>query len=134
MLNVNQRYKSNTTTTKIHVPYAQLLPYLVPKEIPLVVSPYGPKHNPNAYCAFHASYIWHSTDDCRLFKSRVQQLIDQKILSFFEEGPNIRTNPFPTHDGPMVNVVIEEECTKMIRGVTSVGEYRGQSRQQHYIV
>lgn len=91
--------------------YAQLLPYLVhqgaivPKEIPSTVYPYGPKYNPNASCAFHADYIGHSTEDCGLFKSRVQELTDQKALSFSEAGPNVIINLLPDHWGLVVNAV-----------------------------
>lgn len=49
--------------------------------------------------------------DCLVFKAKVQELIDWKILSFFEEQSNVRTHPFPGHNGQVVNVIEEEECT-----------------------
>lgn len=71
----------------------------MPKEILPTVYPYVPKYNPNASCVFHAGYIGHSIEDCGLFKTRVQELIDQKVLSFYEAGPNVMTNPLPDHYG-----------------------------------
>ncbi|CAL5203401.1 unnamed protein product [Lathyrus oleraceus] len=108
--------------------YAQLLPYLVqqgaivPKEIPSVVYPYGPKYNPIASCAFHAGYIGHSIEDCGLFKSRVHELIDQKVLSFSEVGPNVITDPLPNHYGQVVNAVSGDGCSD---SVASSEEYKG---------
>lgn len=48
-----------------------------------------------------------------MFKNRVQDLIDQDILSFTEEKPNVKNNSLPNHGGPTVNVVLEEKGTKM---------------------
>lgn len=64
----------------------------MPKGIPPAVYPYGPKYDPNVSCAFHVCYIRHSIEDYGLFKNRAQELIDHKILSFSEEGPNVRTD------------------------------------------
>lgn len=87
---------------------------IVPKEIPPVVFPYNPKHNPNALCAFHVGYIGHSTEDCFVFKNKVQELIDQDITSFTEENLNVKNNLFPNHGGPTVNIVLEEDEIEMV--------------------
>lgn len=75
--------------------------------------PFNPNNNPNATCAFHAGYIGHSTDDCRALKKRIQELIDQEILSFSKEEPNVKTNPLPNHNGAAVNAMIEEEIPNL---------------------
>lgn len=54
------------------------------------------------------------------FKNKVQDLIYQKILSFTEEKPNVRTNSLPTHNGPEVSAVIEEDGTESVREVADV--------------
>ena len=41
-------------------------------------------------------------------KHKVQSLIDASWLTFQEDGPNIKTNPLPSHGRPVVNAV--EEC------------------------
>lgn len=48
-----------------------------------------------------------------MFMNRVQDLIDQDIMSFTEEKPNVKNNLLPDHGGPTVNVVPKEEETKM---------------------
>ena len=94
---------------------------IVPKDIPPTVFPYNPKHNPNVSCAFHGGYIGNSTEDCIVFKNRVQDLINQDILSFTEEKPNVKNNLLPNHGSPTVNAILEEEETKM---VNLVGDFR----------
>lgn len=72
----------------IPMSYAQLLPILVndgaivPKQIELARFPYGRKHDPCAICGYHVGYVGHSTETCHVLKARVQELIDQKLLSF----------------------------------------------------
>lgn len=80
---------------QIPMTYAQLLPYLVqqglivPKEIPPATFPYVAEHNPNASCACHVGHIGHSTENYWPLKTTIQELMDQKILFFFGEGPNV---------------------------------------------
>lgn len=94
----------------------------MPKDIPPAVPLYNNKHNPNVSCAFHAGYIGHSTEDCLVLKARVQDLIDQKALSFFEMGPNVISNPSPNHCGQIVNAISGEDCSD---SVASLEEYQG---------
>lgn len=69
---------------------------------------------------FHVRYTGHSTEDYLVFKNKIHDLINQNILCFTEEKPNVRTNPLSTHNGPAVSAIIEEEATKSVRGVTNV--------------
>lgn len=92
----------------------------MPKEIPPATFPYSSRHNLNCSCAFHAGYITHSTEDCGLFKAKVQELIDQKILSFYEEQPNLKINHLPVHYESTINVIEEEECIELVREVAKV--------------
>lgn len=100
--------------------YAELVPYLihvgaiVPKEIHAASLPFHPKHDDNASCAYHAGYIGNSTEDCWTLKYKVQDLINQEILSFSEEKPNVKMNALPKHGGSTVNVVIEEEIAEYV--------------------
>ena len=111
---------------QVPVSYTQLVPYLVqqgeivPKEIPPAMPLYNNKHNPNVSCAFHVGYIGHSTEDYLVLKARVQELIDQKVLSFSEAGPNVITNPLPDHCGQIVNAISGEDCSDSI---ASLEEY-----------
>ncbi|XP_050919706.1 uncharacterized protein LOC127137279 [Lathyrus oleraceus] len=44
----------------------------------------------------------------------MQDLINQEILFFSEEKPNMKTNPFPNHGGSAVNAIIEEETAEFV--------------------
>lgn len=53
-------------------------------------------------------------------KCKVQELVDAKLLTFKEMGPNVKKNPLPKHFVPSVNVVEEFVETKMIKEVERV--------------
>ncbi|KAK2428833.1 hypothetical protein QL285_027320 [Trifolium repens] len=78
----------------IPVSYSQLLPYLVHNGMvtPIASLPRNPPfpawYDPKAKCAYHADAEGHSTENCRVFKNKVQELIDKKLLSFKEGEPN----------------------------------------------
>lgn len=69
---------------------------------------------------FHFEYIGNSIEDFLVFKNKVQELIDQKILSFSKEHPNVRTNPLHVHNESVVNVINEEECIELVKEVDKV--------------
>lgn len=64
----------------------------MPMGLPPAASPYHHRDNPSVSYAFHVGYIGNSMEDSLVFKARVQELKDQKILTFTEEGPNVRTD------------------------------------------
>ncbi|XP_050909904.1 uncharacterized protein LOC127123746 [Lathyrus oleraceus] len=105
---------------KISVLYSKLVPYLihvgaiVPREIPATTSPFHAKHDPNTSCVYHDGFIGYSTEDCWALKYKIQDLINQDILTFSREKPNVKTNPLSNHSGAVVNAVIEEENTEAI--------------------
>ncbi|KAK2374734.1 hypothetical protein QL285_075675 [Trifolium repens] len=78
----------------IPVSYSQLLPYLVhngmvtPVALRTMTPPFPAWYDPKVKCAYHADAEGHSTENCRVFKNKVQELIDKKLLSFKEGGPN----------------------------------------------
>ena len=100
--------------------YSELVPYLIhvraiiSKELLETTPPFRAKHDPNASCAYHAGFIGHSTEDCWALKYKIQDLINQDILTFYEEIPNVNKNPLPNHIGAAVYTVIEEENTESI--------------------
>ncbi|XP_050875254.1 chromatin-remodeling ATPase INO80-like [Lathyrus oleraceus] len=104
-----QQY-NNMNTTPIPMTYTQLLPYLiqnetvVPRALPPMPKPHKPWYDENVRCAFHANSEGHTTENCKVFKLRVQELIDKKILSF-ADVPNVGNNPLPKHDGSGVNAI-----------------------------
>jgi hypothetical protein len=78
----------------IPIPYSQLLPYLVhsgmvtTRALRPLTAPFPVWYDTKAKCEYHAGTEGHSIDGCRDFKNKVQELIDKKLLSFEEGGPN----------------------------------------------
>lgn len=87
---------------------------IIPKEIPAATPLFLPKHDYNASCTYHAGFIGNYTEDCWALKYKIQDLINQDILTFSEEKPNVKMNPLPNHGGAAVNAVVEEETTESI--------------------
>lgn len=85
-----------------------------PKKIPPAVYPFGPHQNPNVSCEFHTGYIRHIVEDCIVFKNRVHDLIDQNILSFTKEKPNVKANPWPNHGNQIMNAIIGKGSMKVV--------------------
>ncbi|KAK2396599.1 hypothetical protein QL285_058245 [Trifolium repens] len=78
----------------IPVPYSRLLPYLVhnrmvtPRALKPMTAPFPAWYNSEAKCEFHEGAEGHTVDDCIAFKYKVQELMDQKLLTFKKGEPN----------------------------------------------
>ncbi|KAK2436037.1 hypothetical protein QL285_021053 [Trifolium repens] len=77
----------------IPITYSQLLPFLahngmvIPRALRPMTAPFPVWYDTKAKCEYHAGTEGNSIDGCRDFKKKVQELIDQKLLIFKEEGP-----------------------------------------------
>ena len=78
----------------------------MPKEIDLVIPPYPPDFDANARCDYHAGAQGHSTENCKVLTSKVQTLLNSKMLSFTPQGIQIN-NPLIGHVGSSVYVMEE---------------------------
>ncbi|XP_015084367.1 uncharacterized protein LOC107027821 [Solanum pennellii] len=89
------------------------------------IHPVGPKpmdvnskfYKPDQRYAYHSNSFGHDTEDCINLKHRIQDLIDQEVVSLQPAAPNVNTNPLPDHGGSNVNMIEMDEdgCeTKMI--------------------
>jgi hypothetical protein len=89
-----RKERRNVHYDRIHMPYGQILPHLLQKGLvqlkPLdpVSPPYPPGFDENARCDYHNGSPGHNIENCRGFKYKVQELIDQKLLTFKEGEPN----------------------------------------------
>ncbi|KAK2367802.1 hypothetical protein QL285_081053 [Trifolium repens] len=78
----------------IPIPYSQLLSFLVhngmvtPRALRPMTVPFPVWYDTKAKCAYHSGAEGHTIDNCRDFKHKVQELIDQKLLTFKEGEPN----------------------------------------------
>ncbi|XP_069154398.1 uncharacterized protein [Solanum lycopersicum] len=89
------------------------------------IHPVGPKpmdvnskfYRPDQRCAYHSNSVGHDTEDCINLKHKIQDLIDQEVVSLQPAAPNVNTNPLPNHGGGNLNMIETDEdgCgTKMI--------------------
>ena len=44
------------------------------------------RHNPNVRCAYHSNSPGHDTDSCWALKNKIQDLIDEGIVEFMQDG------------------------------------------------
>jgi hypothetical protein len=91
---------------------------VTPKTLKQMTAPFPAWYKQGATCEYHSGAEGHSIENCRAFKSEVQKLIDQKLLSFKESGPNVKGNPLPSHSGASVNQVVNAEG--LIRDVMDI--------------
>ena len=74
-------------------------------------------YRPDQRCAYHSNRVGHDTEDCINLKHKIQDLIDQEVVSLQPAVPNVNTNPLPNHGGDNLNMIETDEdgCgTKMI--------------------
>ncbi|XP_050875250.1 uncharacterized protein LOC127078874 [Lathyrus oleraceus] len=109
--NQNRRQGDRATFNPIPMTYTELYPSLLQKGL-VVPRPMGPPpdrlppwYNPNAYCPFHEGAPGHDLEGCYTLKHRVRELIESKILSFKDMGPNVKNNPLPPHGYLAVNAI-----------------------------
>uniref|UniRef100_M1BQB8 Gag-pro n=1 Tax=Solanum tuberosum TaxID=4113 RepID=M1BQB8_SOLTU len=66
-------------------------------------------YRPDLHCAYHSVGAGHITEDCINLKHKIQDLIDQKVVTLQTVTPNINSNPVPNHGGVTINMVEVEE-------------------------
>ncbi|XP_069150323.1 uncharacterized protein [Solanum lycopersicum] len=92
------------------------------------ILPVGPKlvdvnskfYKPEQRCAYHSNSVGHDTEDYIILKHKIQDLIDQEVVSLQSAVPNVNTNPLSNHGGGNINMIEtdEDECeTKRITPV-----------------
>ncbi|KAK2456532.1 hypothetical protein QL285_003892 [Trifolium repens] len=98
--NLGQPQNQPTTTREkkvvepIPMPCCRLLSYLVhngmvtPRALKPMIVPFPAWYDPKVKCEFHLGAEGHTIDKCKAFKYKVQELIDQKLLTFKEGESN----------------------------------------------
>ncbi|XP_050888718.1 uncharacterized protein LOC127093862 [Lathyrus oleraceus] len=79
-----------------------------------------PWYNPNAHCPFHEGAPGHDLEGCYALKHRVRELIESKILSFKDMGPNVKNNPLPPHGDLAVNAIRDASVGVTVNKVDDV--------------
>lgn len=63
-------------------------------------------YKPNKHCAFHSDASGHDTENCFIFKGKVQEHVILGLTKF-GDMQNVTANPFPEHGA--LNVITEDE-------------------------
>lgn len=61
--------------------------------------------NENSRCECHVGSFGHTAENYKALKYKVQEMIDNKLLTFKEESQNIKNNLLPGHTGPSVKAL-----------------------------
>lgn len=108
------------------MPYSQIFSYLQ-KEVLLTLRelrpttfPYPSGYDANAHCEFHMSALRHTIENYYSFHNRVQDLVEAKAVTFTPRGPNVKTNPMPTHRGVEVSATKEVDEQESVRKVEEI--------------
>jgi len=56
-------------------------------------------------CDYHLGAAEHNTKNCINLKYKIQDLIDQKIITLPSPIPNVTNNTLPKHEGASVNLI-----------------------------
>lgn len=62
-------------------------------------------YRPNQKCSNHSNNIGYDTEECINLKHKIQDLIDQKVVSLQTVSPNVNNNPFPNNGGVTINMI-----------------------------
>ncbi|KAK4733568.1 hypothetical protein R3W88_007829 [Solanum pinnatisectum] len=71
-------------------------------------------------CAYHSNSIGHDTEDCINLKHKIQDLIDQKVVSLQTVEPNVNSNPLPNHGGITINMIETDDDWCVTKTIVSI--------------
>lgn len=109
--NQNRNQRNKVTFNPIPMTYSELYPsflqkvLVVPRPLAPLSEPCPLCYNPNAHSIFHEGASGNDLESCYALKKKVQDLIQSKVLTFRDVGPNLKNNPLPTHGTSIVNVI-----------------------------
>ncbi|XP_050875374.1 uncharacterized protein LOC127079000 [Lathyrus oleraceus] len=122
--NQNRVQRGRLPFASIPMTYTELYPSLLQKGL-VTPRPLGPPpnslppwYNPNAHFPFHGGSPGHDLEGCYALKHIVRDLVEKKILSFRDVGPNVKNNPLPAHGD--VNAIEDASDVCIIKNVENV--------------
>ena len=92
------------------------------------IHPLGPKpmdvnskfYKPDKRCAYHSNNVGHDTEDCINLKHKIQDLIDQEVVSLQPVAPNINTNLLPNYENSHINMIKMDEDWCVMKMITPI--------------
>ncbi|XP_010324775.1 uncharacterized protein [Solanum lycopersicum] len=79
-------------------------------------------YKPEQRCAYHCNSVGLDTEECINFKHKIQDLIDQEVVSLQPATPNVNTNPLPNHGAGKINMIKTDEDECEIKRITPVAQ------------
>jgi len=60
-------------------------------------------------CAYHSGGAGHDTEGCINLKHKIQDLIDNRVITLQAPAPNVNLNTLPNHGGATINMIERDE-------------------------
>ncbi|XP_050916535.1 uncharacterized protein LOC127131664 [Lathyrus oleraceus] len=120
----NRVQRSRLPFASIPMTYTELYSSLLrnglvtPRPLGPPPNPLHPWYNPDVHCPFHEGAPGHDLEGCYALKHIVRDLVEKKILSFRDIGPNVKSNPLPAHGD--VNAIEDASDVCIIKNVENV--------------
>nr|QVT92263.1 reverse transcriptase [Solanum chacoense] len=64
--------------------------------------------------------VGHDTEDCINLKHKIQDLIDQNVVSLQTVAPNVNSNPLPNHGGATINMIETDDDWCVAKTIVSI--------------
>ena len=75
---------------------------------PVVLENHPYWYKADQFCAYHQGGSGHNIENCLSFKSDVQRLVKNGVLSFKDTNLNVQTNLLPQHEKASVNLIDDD--------------------------
>lgn len=82
--------------------------------------PYPLGYGANSHCEFDMDAPRHVIDNYCAFLNRVQDSIESKAVTFTLTGPDVKTDPMPTHGRAYVSSIEEVDEKELIKKVQEI--------------
>ena len=77
-------------------------------------------YRPDQRSVYHSNSVVNDTEDCINLKYKIQDLIDQEVVSLQTVAPNDNTNPLSNHGGVNINMIETDEDWCMTKVITPI--------------
>ncbi|KAK4722428.1 hypothetical protein R3W88_012661 [Solanum pinnatisectum] len=77
-------------------------------------------YRPDQRCAYHSNNVGHDTKDCINLKHKIQDLIDQKVVSLQTVEPNVNSNLLPNHGSVIINMIETDDDACVTKAIVPI--------------
>lgn len=80
-------------------------------------------YTPDQMCEYHSNSFGHDTEDCINLKHKIQDLIDQDVVSLQIDTHIVNTNPLLNHGGININMIDTDDDWCITKTITQIFHY-----------